>query len=77
VHRRQFLTTSFAAAAALPLRSLAQPNPQKAMPEDGKTIALLVYPGFTALDLIGPYQFLAALKDHKLILVSKAKGLLI
>lgn len=39
-----------------------------------QTIAMLVYPGFTALDLIGPYQFFCALPDHQVLLVSRVKG---
>jgi len=37
-------------------------------------VAMVVYQEFTALDLIGPYQFLSALMDHQVVLVSKKKG---
>ena len=44
------------------------------MHEGMPIVAMLVYPEFTALDLIGPYQFLSALMDHQVVLVSKEKG---
>lgn len=85
MNRRDFLVASAAAtaAAALPIASIAlgtQSQPQrnddyfkarKGLP----IVAMLVYPEFTALDLIGPYQFLTSMMDHQVVLVSKAKGL--
>jgi len=38
-------------------------------------IAMLVYPAFTALDLVGPYQFLAALGNVQTHLVWKTKDI--
>jgi putative intracellular protease/amidase len=40
-------------------------------PKGGETIAMLLYPGMTALDLIGPHYALATLKGAKVTLVSK------
>jgi putative intracellular protease/amidase len=36
-------------------------------------IALLIYPGFTALDLFGPHHMLAGLRPNRLDLVAKTK----
>ena len=36
-------------------------------------VALLLYPGFTALDLVGPYNFLASMMGAKVHLVAKQR----
>jgi cyclohexyl-isocyanide hydratase len=40
-------------------------------------IAMLVYPAFTALDLVGPHQFLAALGNVQVHLVWKTKDIVV
>lgn len=40
-------------------------------PKGGETVAMLLYPGMTALDLIGPHYALATLNGAKVTLVSK------
>jgi putative intracellular protease/amidase len=37
-------------------------------------IAMVLYPEFTALDLVGPYQFLCALEGYRVVLVSEKVG---
>lgn len=59
----------------------AVPAVQEAPPADKpvprrKTIAMLVYPGFTALDLVGPHQVFSALEGYQVQLVWKTKELL-
>lgn len=47
------------------------------IPEDwrgNEVIAMLLYPGFTALDLVGPHYMLASLWGAKVHLVAKEKG---
>lgn len=62
---RRDLVAALAATSAIPGVALAQDIPALAkragLPPPGRPeqIAMLVYPGFTALDLIGPYHFLA------------------
>jgi len=40
-----------------------------------EVIAMLIYPGFTALDMVGPHHFLSSLMGAKVILVAKTKVL--
>jgi len=40
-------------------------------PKGGETVAMLLYPGMTALDLIGPHYALATLKGSRVMLVSR------
>jgi cyclohexyl-isocyanide hydratase len=44
--------------------------------EDDKRpiIAMVIYPEFTALDLVGPYQFLSALTDYRVVIVAEKVG---
>ncbi len=59
-------------AAALAASLLA---PRSARAEDGPIrIAMLLYPGMTALDLVGPQELLAGLAPGSLALVARAKG---
>ncbi len=37
-------------------------------------IALVIYPGFTALDIIGPFQVLADVPDHDVMIVAEHAG---
>jgi len=87
--RRTFNRRLANAAAALPLLNLtarhghAQEEPQAEaydhpMPERWKgneTIALVLYPRFTALDLIGPQYMFASLMGAKVHLVAKTRDL--
>src|SRR5690348_11912824 len=51
-------------------------NPLADKPEKKRvTIAMLVYPGFTALDLVGPHQVFANLQGFQVQLVWKTKEL--
>ena len=83
--RRTFINTlSFAAAALCAAPASAaigpedQPAPQtqhdhgEAIPNmmGSEQIAMLVYPGFTALDLVGPHFFLSGLMGAKVHLVT-------
>jgi putative intracellular protease/amidase len=38
-----------------------------------EVIAMLIYPGFTALDMVGPHYFLSSLMGAKVVLVAKTK----
>lgn len=79
--RRDFLLSTVALSSSVllnrgssPLVSEASKESEFELSESKPVIAMLVYPGFTALDLIGPYQFLCSLEDHQVLLVSKKKG---
>ena len=50
------------------------PDRYKKLPKDAPAVAMVIYEGFTVLDLIGPYQFLWALMDHRVHIVAKKKG---
>lgn len=39
-------------------------------------VAIVVYPGFTALDVMGPYEVLGRLPDTKIIFVAESPGLI-
>ena len=38
------------------------------------TIAFVLYPGFTALDIIGPFQVLAYVPGHEAVFVAASPG---
>lgn len=81
MNRRDFLLTSVTAATAAALPALSEADPVNTQakgkaPSSLPVVAMLVYPEFTVLDLMGPYQFLSALMGYKVILVSKKKGLI-
>jgi putative intracellular protease/amidase len=42
--------------------------------DDRPIIAMILYPEFTALDLVGPYQFLCALTQYRVVLVAEKAG---
>ncbi len=50
---------------------LPSPAPLPAPPGDGRDIALLIYPGLTALDLVGPQYMFAALDGMRVHLVGR------
>ncbi|WP_412759739.1 DJ-1/PfpI family protein [Methylorubrum subtropicum] len=58
--RRAFTAAALAAALALPERAMALTEPT-APSNVTKTIAILLYPGMTALDVVGPQTMLAGL----------------
>ena len=69
---RRFLISGAAALAAAPLSSEAHPMTDiPAAWRGSEQIAMLVYPGMTALDLIGPQHFFASLMGAKVHLVGK------
>jgi cyclohexyl-isocyanide hydratase len=79
--RREFLVGAAALSSGvfdglmvLGSQQETEPNSATKVQTGRQIIAMLVYPGFTALDLIGPYQFFCALPDHQVLLVSKVKG---
>jgi len=83
LNRRKFLAAlgAMAATAALPGKASAEPDQRSGRPDHfhgsvpkgpPEQIALLIYPTFTALDLIGPHTFLAALGNVKVHLVWKS-----
>lgn len=45
-----------------------------APPDQARPIVLLLYDGFTALDAIGPLQFLGLLEDVRIVTVAKERG---
>lgn len=78
--RRELLVTAVAGAAAGAMpgstgtrESSASPKIAKAGPADD--IAMLLYPGFTALDLVGPYHFLAGMPGARVHLVTNQPDL--
>src|SRR5580765_6407547 len=71
MNRRDVLQASglaLAAAALLP-RAAAEEKPAAGR----KVMAFLLYPEFTALDLVGPHQILAALRGYDVQLVWKTR----
>jgi putative intracellular protease/amidase len=83
---RRTLLTHFAAAAALPSTTLfraplAAPRdmtsrlPGQKVREGQEQIAMLLYPGFTALDFVGPYHFLGGLWGATVHLVTNQPDL--
>ncbi|WNG23845.1 DJ-1/PfpI family protein [Cystobacter fuscus] len=82
---RRTLLTRLAAAAALPA-TLFRASPTAAREKDSQVpgqkaqkgqeqIAMLLYPGFTALDFVGPYHFLAGMGNAKVHLVTNQPDL--
>jgi putative intracellular protease/amidase len=76
--RRRFLAALSALAVTLPAVS---PAAQAAGPAPISTgagvdhIGMLVYPGFTALDFVGPHQFLGGMGNVQLHVVTNQRGL--
>ncbi|MFO0898797.1 MAG: DJ-1/PfpI family protein [Pirellulales bacterium] len=69
MNRRQAIwaTAATLAGSALSFRRPAA----EAAATDRATIAMLLYPGFTALDLVGPHHVFSALEGFKVELVAK------
>jgi len=80
--RRNFLYGAVAAAAMSQL-GLAQSKThdmgglQHPIPERPEDIVMLIYPGMTALDLIGPQQVLGYVMGAKVHLVAKSKDFVV
>jgi cyclohexyl-isocyanide hydratase len=72
MNRRAALQT----AGALTAATLLPPAVQAVEPARNRIIAMVAYPGFTALDLIGPYQVLSMLPGFETRIVSKSRDLL-
>lgn len=75
--RRDLVAAALAAALAAPLRpALAATvgGPAPVPPDRPVRIAMLFYPGLTALDLVGPQTFLAGLAPGSLHLVGAEAG---
>lgn len=70
--RRDFTAAALASAALAlhPTRTLAAAEPSRS----GTSIAMLLYPGMTALDVVGPQNMLSGLAEGGLHLVAKQKG---
>ncbi|GEP11919.1 DJ-1/PfpI family protein [Methylobacterium gnaphalii] len=71
--RRDFAKAALA-AALLPRPAAALATPAPGASAKGISIAMLLYPGMTALDLVGPQELLAGLADAGLYLVAKQAG---
>ncbi|MCE4223293.1 DJ-1/PfpI family protein [Methylobacterium sp. C25] len=72
--RRDFAKAALAAALLpRPALALAAPAPAGASAK-GLSLAMLLYPGMTALDVVGPQELLAGLADGGLHLVAKRAG---
>ncbi len=68
LNRRELLRAAGAAAAFSGLLAKAESGTSE---PDRKTIAMVVYPGFTALDLIGPHHVFSLLEGFRVQLVWK------
>jgi cyclohexyl-isocyanide hydratase len=90
MNRREFArtlgVTAVASAISPLLQACAQMHPAAAppshemgfrvdLPSEDQHIAMLLYPGFTALDLVGPQKIFASLMKTKVHLVAKTKEL--
>lgn len=79
--RREFLRTSLLAALTggqttgiAAAQSPDLPPHMKSLPADwhgDETVAMLIYPGFTALDLFGPHHFFISMMGARVLLVAK------
>lgn len=75
-----FAASAASAQTAKPLKPAPMPHPMDhtmGMPNDGvhwmgdETIAMLMYPGMTVMDLIGPQSMFASMMGAKVMLVAK------
>jgi cyclohexyl-isocyanide hydratase len=81
--RRTLLTHVAATASLAPALSTASPADPRELAsrildlrmEGNEQIAMLLYPGFTALDFVGPYHFLAGLPGATIHLVTNQPDL--
>lgn len=74
MRRRDFAAAALAAAASLAPRNPARAFTDPTMPHAVASMAMLLYPGMTALDLVGPQVLLAGLTGERLYLVAKTPG---
>jgi cyclohexyl-isocyanide hydratase len=85
VNRREFgwnlwgmaLNAALAKTALAQQKSYDMGGMQHPMPERPEQIAMLIYPGMTALDLIGPQQVFGYLMGTNVHLVGKSKDLVV
>lgn len=64
------------AVLTLPLASAALRASESAVPDDGVDhIGMLIYPGFTALDFVGPHHFLAPMPNTQVHVVTTQRDL--
>ena len=73
------LTAASTAQAADPGKPPVPAHDMSALPKNwtgSEVIVLVLYPGFTALDLIGPHYFLSSLMGAKVLLAAKTKKLI-
>ena len=68
------MVAAAAAAAFWPPLATAAEVPDAIPPDRSVRIAMLLYPGMTALDLVGPQTFLAGLAQGSLYLVAQGAG---
>jgi putative intracellular protease/amidase len=76
--RRSFLAALAAAGALLPAAAAAKEAPPPAglpMGSGADHIGMLIYPGFTALDFVGPFHFLAGMGDVQVHVVTNQSDL--
>jgi len=69
MNRRQALQITAAAVAAATVKTSSATT--ETAKSDRRTIAMLIYPQFTALDLVGPHHVFSALEGYKVELVAK------
>src|SRR5690606_70126 len=76
-HLLKFAAAATAAPALLhsPGAVAAQASGPAPAPGPADEIAMLIYPGFTALDLVGPYHFLGGMPRARVHLVSNQADL--
>jgi cyclohexyl-isocyanide hydratase len=72
--RREFVAAAMAAAALWPVQTEAAEAPMPVPPDRPVRIAMVLFPGMTALDLVGPQALLAGLAPGSLHLVAQAGG---
>ena len=72
--RRALVTAALAAGALWPPRAEAIEAPAPIPPDRAVRIAMLLFPGMTALDLVGPQTLLAGLAPGHLHLVAARAG---
>ncbi|AWN37202.1 DJ-1/PfpI family protein [Methylobacterium radiodurans] len=74
VSRREVGAAALVAASLLPRRTQARDAPSPTTTAQPPRIAMLLYPGMTALDVVGPQGLLAGLAPGSLHLVARAAG---
>lgn len=73
--RRAFVAAALACTGLLGRSTATNASEPAAIPEDRPVrIAMLLFPGMTALDLVGPQEILVGLAPRSLHLVAKATG---